>query len=537
MRQKLFILSFFIILVLWIIPFQNSVFGQTSLPTQDVAQNNKAPHIVSVPTPLNIKLGNAFSYQIIAEDQDNDPLYYYLAIAPDFITITSDQGLIASTGSLQSKGLYEIQVIVTDRKGGFDEQLFIINISDQPFYELAFITPNAYSIYSKDNKKIEWQIAPSENLKRFLLSYTSDGIQWNDIQELAVNKTAFEWDTTTLSSGQYYLKLLAEDNNAVLSEVISPRFTVKNDDITSTDLAINVKSPAINAVINNVRPNISLEIFASKDATIDPANINFTIDQKDIKTLADCTLAQTMYSCILKSDLSFTTHDFSILVKDSNNNEKTVDWKVLISKDSGTTATIFTTKNISIGTVILCLGLLMLFIPWFLFYQNNKRKQNVFLQSSSQTKEPEVISPMTSSTAIDAGIPVTVNYTSPQDFMPATEMAESAPIAESTFAPEIGEQSLGESGEFTSSTPEVTSFNESSTPVSSAPSDAMQMPSSYANEEIPAWLKDFEADKPISADGENMDTQVATEGAKVHDDYGIALNTDEEESSNTTSDN
>ncbi len=97
--------------------------------------NNAAPAITSQP-PLTAKVGKSYSYKIIANDPDNDPLFYKLDIDNENQTPPIGMDLGLTTGLLTwTPGEYFVsrsqlvKVIVTDRRGGIVNHNFSISVT------------------------------------------------------------------------------------------------------------------------------------------------------------------------------------------------------------------------------------------------------------------------------------------------------------------------------------------------------------------------------------------------------------------------
>lgn len=89
---------------------------------------NRPPVFTSIPTGD----GNIFaqySYQAIANDADNDNLSYSLVAAPESMTIDPVTGLVTWIPNATQSGLAEVQIKVSDDKGGNAIQVYDVAIS------------------------------------------------------------------------------------------------------------------------------------------------------------------------------------------------------------------------------------------------------------------------------------------------------------------------------------------------------------------------------------------------------------------------
>ncbi len=87
---------------------------------------NKPPIIVSTPTS---KLeGNIYTYQVKAEDPDNDPITFALKTAPRGMGINPETGLIRWEVSRQEKGNHLIEIEASDPEGAKSFQKYRLAI-------------------------------------------------------------------------------------------------------------------------------------------------------------------------------------------------------------------------------------------------------------------------------------------------------------------------------------------------------------------------------------------------------------------------
>ena len=87
---------------------------------------NTPPVITSSPV-LNAVVNQLYSYDVNANDADNDVLVYSLTTSPNWLQINNANGMI--TGTPTTAGSYNVNVRVSDGKGGVDEQAFTIVVS------------------------------------------------------------------------------------------------------------------------------------------------------------------------------------------------------------------------------------------------------------------------------------------------------------------------------------------------------------------------------------------------------------------------
>jgi len=486
------------------------------IETKDNVKNsNNIPIIVSQPKNLNIKTGNKYSYQVVAQDSDKDKLYYYMSIGPEFITIDENTGLLTSVGGLIKEGLYEIKIVVQDNKGGWDEQLFIIKISDKPFYDLNFIEPNKHTTFSGSETNVIWSISPTENIENINLAYSKDGIRWINIDTLESDKTEYMWDISNISSDSYYIKLLVTDKSGELYEVIGDRFNLPVIQKNNNEISLTIDYPKDGTLISEVNPTITFIATKSDNTDININDINVKLGD----TVLTCTYEKQLVSCPVTNSLTNGEYTINVEVKNSSNKMKSLSWSFTLGEEiSGDLDTTSMFSNISkasiyLAGIILCIGIAVLVVSWFIYYKKrNSNKQVVGIDKTTNNIVEEY-----------DNTPIVDNFGADEvDSMSQTSFTHS--IGEQTLGDDIENDNYGVDVDTESST-----INDTAPIMDTTDNSELSMPSSYSNEEIPEWLKDFESDQPKTTAGEEYSSGAVNinAGAKVHDDYGITLNTDD----------
>jgi hypothetical protein len=95
------------------------------------AKLNEAPYFTSVPR-LEALAGRDYTYDADAVDPDNDPLTYSLLLSPSGMSIDGQSGLITWTPTQQQIGQHDVTVEVSDGRGGFAEQRYIVTATVTP---------------------------------------------------------------------------------------------------------------------------------------------------------------------------------------------------------------------------------------------------------------------------------------------------------------------------------------------------------------------------------------------------------------------
>ena len=87
---------------------------------------NTPPQFVSTPV-TNGSANQAYTYQAIATDAENDALSYGLGLAPEGMTIDPDTGEISWTPN--QGGSYQVEVLAFDPQGGTNEQSYQVEVA------------------------------------------------------------------------------------------------------------------------------------------------------------------------------------------------------------------------------------------------------------------------------------------------------------------------------------------------------------------------------------------------------------------------
>ncbi|MBP0018314.1 MAG: putative Ig domain-containing protein [Cyanobacteria bacterium SBLK] len=96
--------------------------------TLTVRGMNTPPQIVSIPVTKGA-VGEEYNYQLLAEDIDGDKLAYSPVNIPAGMTVDRETGAIAWTPD--TTGTYEVEIQVTDDRGGVQTQKYAIDVGEQ----------------------------------------------------------------------------------------------------------------------------------------------------------------------------------------------------------------------------------------------------------------------------------------------------------------------------------------------------------------------------------------------------------------------
>lgn len=492
--------------------------------------SNQAPQIITVPNNLVVKPQGSFEFQIVAQDPEKQTLTYsLLENSAEFVNISST-GLLSSAQVPDKEGSYEINLQVKDPLGASDEQKFFIQISATDGYVLAFVYPlTEQDTISSTNSLIKWSVQPVTDLTRTVLFYSVDQSEWLEITSLDdLSIKQYQWNIGGLTSGKYYLRLLVEDKNKAQFFIDSNQFTLTASTVSVTPtpfiekIVISEITPEDQSTVTQSKPNIAAKYKTDATANILTEKIVMELNGDD--SLLDCDIQAAAISCAPKNDLTDGQYQLELTIFDDQNNTLTKAWSftVVAESDQDNGKWIIGGKEITTQTIllalgVLCIGLLILFVPW-LFFTFIMRKRRQQQQTSIEIQNDDTSLP-TMTTEFDQTpyAELTPEYVKTEEPAPI--------IMEQEFSP----QSLAVED------PNAPSNNDSiqTSPLEQSDTAPIVMPSSYSSEEVPAWLKDFESSQPASlaADKANDLQQEEESGAKLHDDYGLSLNPDAQSSS------
>ena len=90
---------------------------------------NRAPDFVTAPV-VQVKAGRSYQYDSDAQDLDHDTLTYTLLEGPASMSVAPTTGLINWQTTVSDKGNHSVSIKVSDGRGGFDIQRFVVTVND-----------------------------------------------------------------------------------------------------------------------------------------------------------------------------------------------------------------------------------------------------------------------------------------------------------------------------------------------------------------------------------------------------------------------
>lgn len=119
----------------------SDAYGLTTQQTFEVQVNgaNTPPAFLSTPSTRAAQ-DQAYSYQVIAKDPEQDELTYSLGINPNGMTIDAQSGLIQWTPEASQLGVHEVEVQVRDSQGAVSTQTYQLEVGEAPINQAPTIT-------------------------------------------------------------------------------------------------------------------------------------------------------------------------------------------------------------------------------------------------------------------------------------------------------------------------------------------------------------------------------------------------------------
>ncbi|MES2790039.1 MAG: putative Ig domain-containing protein [Planctomycetota bacterium] len=171
-----------------------------------LSPRNRAPTVESVPQ-LEAVVGVGYSHVVAGADTDGDTLAYRLIAAPEGMVINSTTGLIEWTPLLAQAGSQQVEVEVTDSRGGSIRQRFTIQARNNPDNR-APIFQSAPLTQVSSSASYEYQPAAFD--------LDGDNLTWSLDQSpgsMSINTAtgAVTWASAT--TGNHPITIKADDGN------------------------------------------------------------------------------------------------------------------------------------------------------------------------------------------------------------------------------------------------------------------------------------------------------------------------------------
>ena len=199
------------------------------IPLQTITVNNP-PQIVSLPVTEG-QVGKIYSYNVDAEDYDEDVLSYSLKVAPKGAEINADSGVITWTPAENQAGNNSFAVLVSDNAGGEDEQAFTVIVANVNRNPEAFIVSPPTDKSISGEYLIRWQASDKDKDELTVELYYSEdeGKTYVQFASGLANTGEYLWNTTTVSDGTYKLGITVRDAQSSTTDYTEGVFTINNE--------------------------------------------------------------------------------------------------------------------------------------------------------------------------------------------------------------------------------------------------------------------------------------------------------------------
>ena len=218
----------------------------------ELAPANRNPEITSTP-PTTADIGELYTYDVEATDPDGDTLTFSLTKAPNGMEINASTGLISWTPT--EGGNYEVEVQVSDGKGGTDTQPFTILVSATanrpPQITSSPVTSATASIsYQYDVEATDQDGYPLT----FSLTQAPTGMT------IDIGTGLIEWTPDNAQIGQHDVTVRVED---ALGAYDTQSFTI------TVSAVGDITAPQVNVTVDPLEVNPDEAVTITVDATDD----------------------------------------------------------------------------------------------------------------------------------------------------------------------------------------------------------------------------------------------------------------------------
>jgi hypothetical protein len=180
---------------------------------------NHPPRIISTP-PTNAIEGELYTYNVTASDPDNDPLAFSLANPAQGMAIDPVSGALSWTPDIA--GTYPIVVMVSDGRGGMDEQAYSLTVRRSP--------PTCSINYPAEGATVSGTVNITGIASKGFRALQKVEVRIDDgnwTTAAGVESWSLQLDTRALSNGQHVIRARAYDTR-YYSENATVTITVDN---------------------------------------------------------------------------------------------------------------------------------------------------------------------------------------------------------------------------------------------------------------------------------------------------------------------
>lgn len=268
----------------------------------DLKSANGKPVVKSTP-PAFVKVGETYSYEVVAEDPDKDLLTYTILNTDAPKWITQQNNKFTGTPNESNVGFAGIVLVVSDNKGHNIVHPININVVGKTAItnptpttpqttpaptpptntvpKLTFTAPVAGTVFKTPKAELAWKLENSLNIDKIVLKYSQDSNQFFDITTLQGAIETYSWDISQITPGKYLLKIEIYEKNSTRPIVfISEQFEIQSG-VTGTLEIIKV-SPQETDNVKERRPVIQVE-FRPVGAQLDTQNTFLSVNGQKVE--------------------------------------------------------------------------------------------------------------------------------------------------------------------------------------------------------------------------------------------------------------
>ncbi|BAY84562.1 YD repeat protein [Calothrix parasitica NIES-267] len=298
--------------------------------------DNTAPTITST-APDTARVGSNLEYQVTATDAQSDPLTYFLAEAPEGVTIASDTGLVSWTPTEAQTGEQTITVKVVDGRGGSDTQSFVLTVDEN---QKPVFTSNPF-LAGNPNQLYEYDVDASDPEGTAITYSLRNGFP--DGMTIDPDTGVIQWTPTVEQQGQFPITVFARDaegERAVQSFLLN----VGNSGgggtgggTGGTDNEIPIVSLGFNSNVIEIGEDLNLQVRAVDDEGI--TSLELLVDGSPVTLNPGDISNGTVNQAVVNFDQAGLV-DILAIANDADGNFGTQTLSVRVIDPSDTTAPI-----------------------------------------------------------------------------------------------------------------------------------------------------------------------------------------------------
>lgn len=265
------------------ISVSDNTYGHSVLDYSDGVieiQNAEHPPVITTESIPDAIKGQAYSTQILAYDDDDDPLQFNMIHSPNWISINTEGRLF---GTPNESGPFNIIIAVTDGKSERSRS-YTLNVKATEGQVLPAITLSASAeVFIGSDGKINWSMTNDQYVATLDLEYSTNGIDWTSIVTgISKDENEYIWDVSELEPGKYNIRLVyydAHGNKLGASDVEELEIAKPETTRESAPNVFNFK-PADGDTLSDATPVISANFSPSRGAKVDTDTVRVYIDNE-----------------------------------------------------------------------------------------------------------------------------------------------------------------------------------------------------------------------------------------------------------------